>query len=196
MNHWDHWCSCRKKFKTTPKRTLETHLAMQSKFPLKKTTGPPSRAVQYLTHLHVWEKLWQLYCFVVVPFRCWGDPQNTLSLILFYLGKPTGLGECILAKITAFQNLWIFLKKPWHFFYHFGDSQNVELRLPKQYQRFWHQRVPTHFMSGGFSKIRHLCDMFFKTNRKQIYLSGFGSAFPDEGRGGGFWRKNETQLIT
>lgn len=42
-------------------------------------------------------------------------------------------------------------------------------------------------MSGEFSKIRHLCDMFSKTNPKQFYLSGFGSAFPDEGRGGGFW---------
>lgn len=63
----------------------------------------------------------------------------------------------------------------------------MELWLPKQYQRFWHQKVPTHFMSGEFSKIRHLCDMFSKTNPKQFYLSGFGSAFPDEGRGGGFW---------
>lgn len=57
LNYWDPWCFCRKKESTTPKWTLETHLAMQSKFPLKKkTAGPPSRAVQFFWNISMYEK--------------------------------------------------------------------------------------------------------------------------------------------
>ena len=67
-------------------------------------------------------------------------------------------------------------RNPGIFYHHFGDSQKMELWRPKQYQRFWHQKVPNRFMSGGIFEnstcLRHVLQNKPKTNLPfRIWLS-------------------------
>ena len=118
--------------------------------------------------------------------RCWGDPQNALILILFYLGKTNRLrgvhfGESQF-KIYGFSSITLAFLPPFWGFSEYGTvtSKAIPEILTSKSSN------PLH-VPGDFRKFNMFATCSPKTNRKQFYLSGFGSAFPDEGRGRGFW---------
>lgn len=129
--------------------------------------------------------------------RCWGDPQNALILILFYWGKPTGLGECILANHSFSKSMGFSSRNPGIFTTILGILRIWNCDFQSNTRDFDIKKFQPTSCPGDFRKF----DMFATCSPKQTenkftfqdLAQHFLMKAGEEVSG---FCKNETQLIT